>query len=63
MLQTAAQTGRKVALFYNSFSVGRGLVQWAREHLLGPADTLYIAHVFSSQNVVGWLVLASRTVQ
>lgn len=50
---TAATTGRRVAIAYNSFVVGRGLVQLARDKVLSKADTIYICHVFPpNQNPV-----------
>jgi hypothetical protein len=47
-------TGRRIAIAYTSFAVGRGLIQWARDKLLSTADTIYICHVFHKNPVGGW---------
>lgn len=44
---TAAATGRRICIAYNSFAEGRGLLAFARDRVLTPRDTVYIAHVFS----------------
>ncbi|KAL4451801.1 hypothetical protein ABPG75_007463 [Micractinium tetrahymenae] len=49
---SAASVGRRIAVAYNSFSVGRGLLQFARDKVLTRNDTVYICHVFSNQNPV-----------
>lgn len=52
-VQTAAVSGRRIALVYHSFAVGRGLMAFLRDKVLTHADTVYICHVFSHQNPVG----------
>lgn len=49
---SAASVGRRIAVAYNSFAVGRGLLQFARDKVLTHRDTVYICHVFSNQNPV-----------
>ncbi|KAL4419509.1 hypothetical protein ABPG77_002295 [Micractinium sp. CCAP 211/92] len=49
---SAASVGRRIAVAYNSFAVGRGLLQFARDKVLTRRDTVYICHVFSNQNPV-----------
>jgi hypothetical protein len=58
-MQTAAMAGRRIAIAYTSFGVGRGLMQFAKEKVLTHNDTVYICHVFQQQNPVsvggvGW---------
>ena len=54
---TAAVVGRRIAISYTSFAVGRGLMALAKERVLTPADTIYIVHVFMQRNEVGFLFL------
>lgn len=49
---SAAAVGRRIAVAYNSFPVGRGLLQFARDKVLTHRDTVYVCHVFSNQNPV-----------
>jgi hypothetical protein len=45
-------TGRRVAIAYTSFAVGRGLLQYARDKVLSPNDEIYIVHSFPDKNPV-----------
>lgn len=45
-------TGRRVAIAYTSFAVGRGLLQYARDKVLSPNDEIYIVHAFTDKNPV-----------
>lgn len=49
---SAASVGRRIAIAYNSFPVGRGLLQFARDKVLTHRDRVYICHVFSNHNPV-----------
>ena len=44
--------GRRIAISYTSFAVGRGLMALAKERVLTQADTVYIVHVFTQRNEV-----------
>lgn len=52
---SAASVGRRIAIAYNSFPVGRGLLQFARDKVLTHRDRVYICHVFSNHNPVSSL--------
>lgn len=47
---TPQRAGRRIAIAYNTFPAGRGLMQFAREKVLTHADTVYICHVFPPQH-------------
>lgn len=58
-VETPAMVGRRVAVAYPSFAVGRGLMQFLREKVLTPRDTVYICHTFAKDTAMNAIVTGS----